>query len=178
MFRMSEKDLSKNKALSQLNHRIINGGVIVGTNDVFVYSKLLLMDGSCEVTHTSTLNYDTNYPKNGLQPKSRKQLTTQQDINDLLIKNPHINNDIKNKLKLLNDEHDAKNTTICSVCNDKYNFRNIDFSKDEHMIIEASWGYNSTHDGSSHKLILCNKCYDTHIYYGPLGKYIKDTYYM
>ena len=67
-------------------------------------------------------------------------------------------------------------TSVCSVCGDQqsiYSNMNI-----EHAQMKVSWGYESNHDCETHKLILCDKCYDEYILNGPLGKFVKIDRYM
>ena len=53
-------------------------------------------------------------------------------------------------------------TSVCSVCGDrqsKYSHMNV-----EHVHIDEHWGPESRKDLERHRLTLCEKCYDLHIF--------------
>lgn len=104
----------------------------------------------------------------------------QQKINKKIISDNFIPTQIKNQLALLTKDITAFYTSTCHVCDDQYNTNPEAWSAcdNEHIKIEQSWGYNSTHDTETHTLTLCNKCYDKHILKGFLGKHIKINNYM
>ena len=104
-------------------------------------------------------------------------VNAQLKINEIMLaKNFPIPRQIKNLLDRLQDDMMNFGASICDCCGNKQSRRthmNI-----EHATIKVSWGYESMHDGETHKLTLCNTCYDKHIMEGSLGKYIKITQYM
>lgn len=164
---LRKKKILQNRALHYYD---CNDGVVFITNDVFDYSKLLLMEGSSDVSATLPVFL---WNKNDISSMMRAQ----QEINKSII-NFGISKNIKDKLILLDNDITTFYTSTCHVCGDLYSKNRFDFNKYEHIEIETSWGYNSTHDCETHKLVLCNKCYDNYILGGILGEYVKRKCYM
>ena len=135
--------------------------------------------------HMVTLGYyevtlgkkNISWTKNNL----KNMLKAQKELNDYLICSNFVipdkhKEEFKNAFKQLHKDITIYDTSICYICGDKqsiYTHMNI-----EHMKMNVSWGYESTHDTETHSLILCNKCYDERIMNESLGKYIKITNYM
>lgn len=107
----------------------------------------------------------------------QSMLDAQRKFNEHLFeKNFVISQEVKDKLKKLQNDITEFHTSTCDVCGNKQSrstHMNI-----EHITMKTSWGYESHFDGSSHSLTMCCDCYDKHIMDGPLGKFVKVTDYM
>lgn len=163
----TQKNLKKSLPYSNLTYYThYNGGIVVTTNDIIVYSKLLLMDESFDVNHI--------FPKKDYVDPV---FVEKQKISNLL--SDHTLPEFMRKILILTNNNIDKQTSTCNACGDTYNHDFHIFSKDEHIrLINKSWGYHSTHDGETHQLTLCNGCYDKYIMCGPLRKFIKRNNYM
>jgi len=146
------------------------GGVVFVTNDIFDYSKLLLMDGCIDISDNNNKLLNISWNKNDI----KSMLRAQQEINELIIHCGALKT-TKDKLILLNNDITAFYTSTCHACGDKKHVD--DFYHNEHIKITNTWGYNSTHDYETHTLVLCNKCYDSYILNGTLGKFVKIKSY-
>jgi len=95
------------------------------------------------------------------------------NINQLML-NVNLTDEQKTQLnKNINNYYTIK----CTVCGCTKITINERFDDIEFITITKSWGYSSTHDLETHKLVLCNHCYDKHILNGFLGQFITITNY-
>ena len=95
-------------------------------------------------------------------------LTKKLDTKDLM--------SLKTALRKLTADMTAHYTSTCYVCGHILNTLESHgpFCDGlEHIKIEKSWGYNSLYDDETHHLVLCCKCYKSHIITGSLGKFVK-----
>lgn len=102
----------------------------------------------------------------------------QTELNKHIITNNFvIPDEFKSTITKLQHDLEEYSISTCNVCGN-VRFADTEFDQSEHMKISVSWGYESMYDGEKHKLVLCDKCYDTHIKQGPLGKYMKIINYL